>query len=166
MYGMTPHDRAASAAHVRRATALCLSASLLGQSACFTYRSTSTTGLRPGNTVHMTLTDEGRQRLEPLLGGPTRSLAGQMQEVIGDTAVLLIDELETMQGDMLTQRRGRLRIPLADVASVQVRTVDRRRTWTLVAAAGATFAGVIIAALRRASSSGKSSRGPGTGPPE
>lgn len=166
MYGMTTPDRASYAARVRRATALCLAATLLGQSACFTYRSTGMMGLRPGNTVRMTLTDEGRQRLEPQLGGPTRSIAGQMQEMVGDTAVVLIDELETMQGDMLTQRRGRMRIPLADVASVQVRTVDRRRTWTLAAVAGATFVGVIVAAIKRARSSGKSSSGPGTGPPE
>jgi hypothetical protein len=166
MYDMTNPERASAAVCIRRVTASCLTASLLAQSACFTYHSAAITTLRPGDTVHMMLTDEGRQRLEALLGGPTRSLTGQTQEVKADTAVVLIDELETMQGDLLQQRRGRVRIPLADVASVQVRTVDRRGTWTLVAVAAATFTAVIVAAIRRAGASGKASSVTGTGPPE
>ncbi|MEO7360749.1 MAG: hypothetical protein ABI120_10490 [Gemmatimonadaceae bacterium] len=139
---------------------------MFAQSACFTYRSAGMTALRPGNTVRMTLSDDGRQRLEPLLGGPTRSLTGQMQELVGDTAIVLIDELENMRGDLLSQSRSRVRIPLADVASVQLRTVDRRGTWTLVAVAATTFAAVIVTAIKRAKASGKSGHGGVPGPPE
>ena len=166
IYHMTTPVRMSGAIRIRRVTALCLSVSMLAQTGCFTYRNAGMTALRPGNTVHLTLSDEGRRHLEPLLGGPTRSLTGQMQELVGDTAVVLIDELETMQGELLSQRRGRMRIPLADVASVQVRTVDRRGTWTLVAVAATTFAAVIVTAIKRAKASGKSGPGGVPGPPE
>ncbi len=140
---------------------------MLAQSACFAYRPAVASGLRGGSTVQIELTREGRQNLESLLGAPTRSLTGEVEELVGDSvAVVLIDELLTVDGESLTWRRGRLRIPLADVAWIHERTLNKRKSWTLVAVAGAVFTAVIIAAIRHAGSSGSSKGGGGTGPPE
>lgn len=153
--------------HARRAIALLLAASLPAQSACFSYRPAVASELRGGTTVQIELTREGRDHLEPLLGAPTRSLTGDVEELVGDSvAVVLIDELLTVNGESLTWRRGRIRILLADVASIQERTLNKRKSWTVVAVAAAVFTGVIIAAIRSAGSSGSSRGGGGAGPPE
>ena len=144
-----------------------LAASILAQSACFSYRPAVASGLRGGSSVQIELTREGRQHLEPLLGAPTRSFTGQVQELVGDSvAVVLIDELLTVDGELLTWRRGRVPISFADVASIHERTLNTRKSWTLAAGAGAVFTGVIIAAIRRAGSSGSSRGGGGSGPPD
>ncbi|MEO5589027.1 MAG: hypothetical protein ABIS03_05530 [Gemmatimonadaceae bacterium] len=153
--------------HARRAMALLLATSMLVQSACFSYRPAVASGLLAGSSVQFELTQEGRQHLEPLLGAPTRSLTGEVQELVADSvAVVLIDELLTVNGESVTWRRGRLPIQLADVASIHERTLNKRKSWTVVAVAAAVFTGVIIAAIRHAGSSGSSKRGGGGGPPE
>ncbi len=141
--------------------------SLVAQTACFAYLPAPTSGIRAGTEVQLDLSGEGSIDLEPLLGPRVRSVAVQVQEVRGDSvAVVLIDEVVTADGDVLPWRRGRVSIPVRDVASVRVRTLDRRRTWTLVGVVSAVFTAVIITALRKAGSSGSTSRGPGSGPPE
>ncbi len=153
--------------HARRVVALLLPASMLAQSACFSYRPAVAEGLRSGSTVQIELTTEGRQHLEPILGAPTRSLTGEVQELVGDSvAVVLIEELLTLDGESLTWRRGRVSILLADVASIHERTLNKRKSWTLVAVAVAVFTVVIVAAIRHAGSSGSSKPGGGGGPPE
>ncbi|MEP6609644.1 MAG: hypothetical protein ABJA83_13320 [Burkholderiaceae bacterium] len=153
--------------HARRAIALLLAASMLAQSACFSYRLAVASELRVGSTVQIELTQDGRQHLEPLLGASVRNMTGEVEELVGDSvAVVLIDELLTVEGESLTWRRGRVPILLGDVASIQERTLDKRKSWKLVAVAGAVFTGVIVAAIRHAGSSGSSKGGGGTGPPE
>ena len=151
----------------RRGVAAILCSSLLAQSACFAYRPASAAGVSAGTSVRIELTDGGRVSLEPMLGARVRSLTGQIQEILRDSsAVVLIDQLQAMDGEMLTWRRGRISIPLRDVASVEERRIDRKRTWSFAAIAGATFIGVIVTAIKRAGSSGSASGGRGGGPPE
>lgn len=152
---------------VRRATAAVVFGALSLQTACFSYRPLALSATRPGSDVRITLTTDGSTELEPVLGPKVRSVTGQVQEVLGDTAVVLLaDEVTTADGDALPWRRGRITLPQRAVASGELRALDRRKTRTFVVATVVTFVVVIAAALKKSGYSGSSRSGPGSGPPE
>lgn len=151
----------------RRTVALATGAALFINTACFNYQHAAPSALRPTDDIRIGLTTEGTIELRPLLGPDVRQLNGQMQEIVGDSGiVVLIDDLVTTDGSTLPWRRGRITVPFRLTASIQQRTLDRRRTRALAISAGTIFVGVIIAAIKRAGYSGSSKSGPSSGPPE
>lgn len=152
---------------LRRAVSVLAAGSLGLQTACFSYRPAGFTTIAPGRDVHIMLTPDGATELAPLLGPRVRQVSGQIQEVLGDTAsVVLLDEVTTADGDALPWRRGRVTVPSRAVASAEQRTLDRRKTRMFVGVVAVTFTAVIVAALKKAGYSGSSRSGPGGGPPE
>ena len=134
---------------------------------CFTYRSAGLMTMRPGAEVRVTLASGAAHELEQLLGPRVRGTSGQVQEVLGDSAlVLLLDDITTSDGDVLPWRRGRVTLPTRLMAGVQQRTLDKRRTRTFIGAAVAAFTATVVTAIRRAGYSGSAAPSQGGGPPE
>jgi hypothetical protein len=123
--------------------------------------------LEPGREVQIGLSRDGSTELQPLLGPDVRRIDGQVQEMVGDTGVVvLVDAVVTGDGSVLAWRRGRVTVPVRSASSIVQQTLDRRRTRAFAVAATTTFVAVVVAAIRRAGYSGSSRSGPGSGPPE
>ncbi len=136
-------------------------------SACYHYQTAAFLGLRPGAEVRVEFAPESAGELAPILGPRVRMASGQIQEMLGDTAmVLLIDDITTVDGDVLPWRRGRVTLPSRLLRGAEQRTLDRRRTRTFVVAAVVTFTAVVIAAIRGAGYTGSTSSSQGGAPPE
>lgn len=138
-----------------------------GLAGCFSYKPAAFFAVRPGNEVRVTFAAGAGSELEQLLGPRVRAASGQVQEVLGDTAlVVLLDDITTSDGDQLPWRRGRMTLPSRLLASVQQRTLDRRRTRSFIAAAVVTFTATVVTAIRRAGYSGSAPPTQGGAPPE
>lgn len=151
----------------RRVSVLAGAAAMLVNTACYSFQPAAPSVLTPSSDVQLRLTHDGSTQLQPLLGPDVRQLNGQLQEILGDSAVVvLLDDVMTAEGSTLPWRRGRITVPLRLTESVEQRTLDRRRTRTVAIAAAAVFVAVVTAAIKRAGYSGSSKGGAGSGPPE
>ncbi|MBU6366330.1 MAG: hypothetical protein KJT01_08990 [Gemmatimonadetes bacterium] len=151
-----------------RLGAIAIVSALTGsQSACYRYQAAAFIAVRPGADVRVEFAPEMADAVTPLLGPKVRFATGQVQEMLGDTAmVVLLDDITTTDGDVLPWRRGRVTLPSRLLRGAEQRTLDRRRTRTSVVAAVVTFAAVVIAAIRGAGYTGSSSSSQGGAPPE
>jgi hypothetical protein len=148
-------------------TATVAVASLLLNTACFTYRAASPTALTLGADSRLELTAEGTAALVRVLGPRIRTVIGQVQEIGADsTASVIVSELVATDGQPVRWTgSGRAAIPLRYIGAVQERQYDRKKTWTASAVLGTIFTAIIVSAIRK-SGSAATGKTPGSTTPD
>lgn len=144
----------------RTVTALVLS---LSAAACHAYRPTSVPELHSGDRVRALLTQTQYEEFaEHLLGGD-RLVEGTVVEADPAGLLLEVPVVTVAEGIRVDSYSQRLRIPAAGVADVELRSLERSRTYSLVGVVAAALGGIVWYEFAR-----RSRRGTAVppGPPE
>lgn len=146
---------------LRRFTALIGAASIALQTACYSYLPAP--GGRPGpdTEVMLELTGEGTQALQPVLGPRIRRIEGRVQSTEADGATLMtVDQVTSFDGVTLPfTGRDAVRVPSGMYLRADVRTLDKKRSWTAAGIIGTTFVVVVATALAKARSRNSGGQG-------
>ena len=139
---------------VRRATALIAAASLFLDTACYSYLPPVGGTLPVASELRIELTPEGTVALQPALGPRIRVVEGRLRSTDSDgTALVDVDQLTSMDGASAPfAGRDAVRVPRSAIARADVRTLDRKQSWTAAAIVGGIFLAAVITALIKARS--------------
>jgi hypothetical protein len=130
--------------------------------ACYSYYPLSTATPEPGGEVSVTLTDGGAQALERDLGFDVFLLHARYLSSGESGLVVSVTAVETKGGDLRRWAGETVTVPLADIASVDLRRLAKGRT-ILLASAGAV--GVVVSTLAFSLSGGGTPQGVAGRPP-
>lgn len=114
---------------------------LLCCTACYRYAPIQGVATDAGQSVRVHLTDKGSVDLAPLIGPTILTLDGALSAA-ADTSISLSVTTAIARNGVETSWRGeRVDIPRSAIASVQLRSLDKRRSWIVAAGSvGATIA--------------------------
>lgn len=131
--------------------------------ACHAYSSTTFGAVSAGDRVRALLTQEQFDEFEEHLLGGDRRVEGTVVEADGDGMLLEVPIATLERGIRLESYHQRLRVPASGVADLEIQSLDRLRTYTLVGLAAAGVGAIVWDQLL----SGSRRRGDGPpGPPE
>lgn len=144
----------------RNLAALVLS---LSTAACHAYRPTSLPELQGGDRVRTLLTQAQHDELAEYLLGGDRLVEGTVVEADPAGMLLEVPVVTVAEGIRVDSYSQRLRIPAAGVADVELRSLDRGRTYALAGVVAAALGGIVWYEFAR-----RSRRGTAVppGPPE
>lgn len=108
---------------------------------CYAYRPATLSDIRSGDQVDVLLTPAQHEELEASLLGSDRSLIGEVLEVGRDGLLMEVPLVTLESGIRVESLSQRLRIPTEGVADLEIRSLDKTRTYSLigVATAGVGF---------------------------
>ena len=115
------------------ATAALLGALVLP--ACYTYSPSTVGELTPGAQVRARLTGAQFDELAEHLPGEDRVLEGEIIEAGNDGILLEVPVATSVQGMQVQSYHQRLDIPSSGVADVELRTLNKHRTYSVTGAA-------------------------------
>ena len=137
-------------------------------SGCYRYVPTdgaATPAVPAGAEVRLYLTPQGMTALEPRLGPRTAAVVGRVGDSGDGVVSLVVSETRKSDGGAPVRWIGeRVAIPVASIARVERRTLDRRRT-VLAGALAALAAGATFALLATFGGGGNGDDGGGGGLP-
>lgn|GEM_PF-1343671 len=153
----------------RGATALVAAGAVLLNTACYSYMPAIGGALVPGRDVRVELTSEGSAVMQAAVGPRIRLIEGRVQQAAaGGSTTMAVEQLTSLDG-LTVPYAGRtaLVIPATAIRRVDVRTLDRKRSWMAGGVMGGVFLAAVITALAKARSraTGDISR-PGGSPPD
>jgi hypothetical protein len=122
----------------RRAIAVAAAAAL---NACYDYIAPPGGSPVANTEVRASLTDAGSVRMAPLVGGRVEAVDGRVERADADSLVLYVTRTTLSDGSESGWRGERVGIPVAAIATVRERQLDRPRT-ILAAVAGT---GLVVA---------------------
>jgi len=150
---------------MQRIRGLILASTMVSQLACYEYHAITMANAPVGHPVRLTLTDRGTVELAALIGPQITALDGQVV-VPGDSVVRLrVSSVINRVGYTTTWSGEEVRVPSTYVASIERRSLNRRKSWVaggLSVAAVAAIGGAF--ALIGGRSGGNSTGGGGGGP--
>ncbi|MDQ8164129.1 MAG: hypothetical protein P3A28_00030 [Gemmatimonadota bacterium] len=142
---------------------------LLINTACYSYLPAIGGALVPGRDVRVELTSEGSVAMQAAVGPRIRLIEGRVQEMAaGGSATMVVEQLTSLDGVTVPYAgRTAIAIPAAVIRRVDVRTLDRKRSWMAGGVMGGVFLAAVATALAKARSrpTGDVSR-PGGSPPD
>ena len=118
--------------------------------ACHAYAPSSLAELGAGDRVRTLLTREQLSEFDEFLPRGERSLEGTVVEVDSSGLLLEVPLVSVAEGIRLDSYHQRLRIPAPGVADVEVRSLARGRTYTLVGIVGVAVGAIVSYQLRSA----------------
>ena len=124
----------------RTVAALVLS---LSAAACHAYRPTSVPELHSGDRVRALLTQAQHEEFAEYLLGGDRLVEGTVVEAAPASLLLEVPLVTVAEGIRVDSYSQRLRIPAAGVADVELRSLDRGRTYSLAGVVAAALGGVV-----------------------
>ena len=138
----------------RRAAGAAALAGLLCNTACYSYLPPPGGTLPAGGDVRVELTAEGSAALQSAIGPRIHLMEGRLRSMESDGAAMMdIDQVTSWEGAVADfTGRDAVRIPRAAIARADVRTLDRRRSWTAAGVMGGVFLVAVITALAKARS--------------
>ncbi len=137
-------------------TLLCV----LATSACHTFRPVVVDDLIPGQTVRARITGAFADSLSPILMRDARNFEGVVVENAGSTVLMEIPVERSLAGMRLETLSQRVEIPDAAFVDLDIKELDRRRTFGAVALVVAAVGGFVLAQFNKPSG-GASGGGPG-----
>ena len=145
---------------IRALAALLLS---LSAAACHAYRPISLPELHGGDRVRALLTPAPQEACAAHLRGGDRLVEGTVVEADPAGLLLEVPVVTVAEGIRVDSYSQRLRIPAAGVADVELRSLDRGRTYSLAGIVAAALGGMVWYEFAR-----RSRRGTAVppGPPE
>jgi hypothetical protein len=131
---------------------------------CYEYRPLYGTTPVPGQDVALDLSDQGRAALGEQLGGGVLRVEGTLHEIQDGQYVVGVGHVTTVGGGSATWDGEQVKIPVADVSQVGLRSLSRTRTALI---AGAAAVGVVLFIVTRSFSGSGNPTVPdsGTTPP-
>ncbi len=130
---------------------------------CYTYRAADPAELQPSAEVRARLTPDEAVRLGSIVPVDQRFLEGTVVERNGDSLMLLVPVSSELRGVRIETLHQRVQLPVAGIASVDLKRLDRARTGLLIGGAAVAVAAATIAALNAGGSSERPNPGPGPG---
>ncbi len=119
---------------------------LLASTACYRYAPIQDAPSDVGQPVRMRLTDQGSINLAPLIGPTIVTLDGTLVAVRDTMMVLSVTNAIARNGIETTWKGENVDVPKAAISGLQLRALDKRRSWLLgvggiaaTAALGAAF---------------------------
>ncbi len=106
---------------------------------CHSYRPASLAQLHGGERVRTLLTPELHEELDEHLLGGDRLVEGTVVDASADGMLLEVPVVTVAEGIQIESYSQRLRIPADGVADIELRSLDRARSYSL--------GGVVVAAL-------------------
>ena len=116
---------------------------LLASGGCYSYSATSIGDLAPGDEIRARLSPEEFDKVREHLPGGDRVLEGNLVEVTGQSVMLEVPVSQMMQGMRVGSLNQRLDVPLSGITEVELRTLDRPRTYGIAAVAGVVLGYVV-----------------------
>lgn len=116
---------------------------LLAVGACHAYRPGSPSELHSGDRVRALLTQPQYEELDEHLLGGDRLVEGTVVEADPEGVLLEVPVVTVAEGIRVDSYSQRLRIPVAGMADVEVRSLDRARTYTLAGVVGAALGALV-----------------------
>ena len=96
---------------------------------CYAYQPSEVGSLNSGDQVRALLTATQFDELEEHLPGGDREIEGEVVEVRPDSILLEVPVLTAVRGIRVQSYNQRFRIPVSGVADLELRTLDRNRTF-------------------------------------
>jgi hypothetical protein len=115
---------------------------LVAGTGCYEYNTTSTGGVRAGETVHVVLSPSGSTALASAIGPNATTLDGRILREDSSQLTLAVTQIARSVGPEEFMRDEAITVPTQHAASITVRRLDRPRTFLTV---GALLAGVFLA---------------------
>jgi hypothetical protein len=131
-------------------------------SACYSYVPARPTALGRGEQAQVRLTLDGTRQVTSVLGDEVRVVRGVVQRFAPDSIVLLVNELQTLDGQTTTSTGTVVGIPMQHVADATRRVSSRYKTG--IAIGMAVGAAVVVYAVARPRGSQGQILPPGGGP--
>ena len=153
----------------RAAAAVVGAAALLVNTACYGYLPPTGVGVPAQGDARIELTADGSAAMQSAVGPRIRIIEGHIRGVDSSgTATVDVEQLTSWDGlAVLYAGRGPVLVPRAGVARVDVRTLDRKRSWVAAGAVAGVFVGAVVTALMKARSRASGDPGRlGGSPPE
>lgn len=130
-------------------------------SGCHTYASSNLGAVSGGDRVRALLTQEQFVEFEEYLPGAGRRLEGTVLEADSSGMLLEVPVVTVERGIRLDSYHQRLRIPAPGIADLELQSLDRLRTYSLVGLAAAGVGAIVWdQALRGARRGGERPPGP------
>lgn len=134
---------------------------LLAGAACYRYVPIAGGAPPPGSEFRANLTDDGSQRLTPILGAQVATVEGRVSSA-NDSAFVVSVSATTNKAHVQTFWTGEsITLPRSAIQTIEARQLNRRKTWLIAAIgiAGGFFAAKIFDLFEG------SAGGDGGGPP-
>ena len=111
--------------------------------ACHAYSSTTVGAVSSGDRVRALLTQEQFAEFEEHLLGGDRRIEGTVVEADGEGMLLEVPIVTVERGIRLDSYHQRLQVPATGVADLEIQSLDRLRTYTLVGLAAAGVGAIV-----------------------
>ena len=137
---------------------------LLALPGCYTYVPIQLEAVPTGAAVRSRLAPEGAARIEGLIQSNSRVIEGKLLERDDQQVLLFVPSARETVGYQVQTLHQVLAIPRSHIYDVELRRLDRARTYGLVALAGAALAAVVVRVISGGSEN--KTDPPGGGGPE
>ena len=127
---------------------LLAAATLASAAACHAYRPGTLADLAAGDEVRTLLTPEEYDEVREHLVVGDRTVEGTVVEADAAGLLLEVPVLTVAQGIRVESYSQRLRIPASGLADIEIRSLDRTRTYALAGGVGALLGGIVWNQLR------------------
>jgi len=114
---------------------------MLAGTGCYEYRASPVASVKPGQSVHVVLNQDGAAALTSSIGPNAASLDGKILRVSADEVTIAVTQIVRIAGPEEFMKDEPLSFPLAGATSATVRSLDKPRT---VLAIGAILTGVVL----------------------
>lgn len=130
---------------------------------CYAYTAAQPGSLSAGVTVRARITPAAGERVAPLLGTTPRMLTGKLISDVRDTLIVEVPAVMTAEiGSSVQTLHQRVSIPRSEIVFLEIREVDRMRTFALVGSAAVVVGAVLYKALKGEPGSERPPGGGGT----
>lgn len=131
-------------------------------SACYAYTPAALDEVAPQQDVRLSLSQAEAARLEPYRGSASRTLDGRVTEIGGDSLTVRVEAVSQLRGVRVETLYQYLHVAHADVLDVELKKLDKGRTYLLTGAGVVAAAALVIS--RIGGNSGASGPNQGGGP--
>ena len=114
---------------------------MLAGTGCYEYQASSLSSVKPGESVHLVLNQEGAASLASSIGPNAASLDGKIIRTSPTEVTVAITQIVRTVGPEEFMKDEPLSVPAAGATSVTVRSLDKPRT---VLAIAAILTGVVL----------------------
>lgn len=142
--------RLAASFGVRRPLLVALSAFAAPLAAgCYSYTAAQPASIAPGVTVRARITPAAGERIAPLLGTTPRSLTGKLISDLRDTLIIEVPAvMQAEVGSSVQTLHQRVSVPRSEIVFLEIRELNKVRTYGLVGAAAAILGWVLFDVLK------------------
>lgn len=127
---------------LRRSSTVAALVALL--SGCYAYQPVGVEQVRPQQKVRVRLTASEANRLEQYVGTEDRDVDGQVVESSADSLMILVPGLSELRGARVETLHQRVNVARSGIADLELRQLDRPRTYLVTGVIGAIVLGIAI----------------------